>query len=169
MPTPMATGRAGRRITRWRPAGRRTGCSMSTSGPSSTPWTMISSSTRWRRHHHRAALGAAVCHAVADRAAAAPQRDPAAARPGHPTRVSGRPGAGQPGAALGVRRVPGAGVPDRAVRTVCRRRRDPLCDRAAGPPGVGRARCAVDRSGAAAAPGQDPDRVLQGQPAARFL
>ena len=85
------------------------------------------------QHHRPNSVGAAVCEAVAHRAAAAARRHPAAAGPGDPTRVSGLARAGEPVPALRVRSVPGSGVPDRAVRALCRRRGGALRDRAASP------------------------------------
>lgn len=64
--------------------------------------------------------GAAVCAAVACRAAAASRRHPPATGPRHPTRVVGFSRAGEPVPALRVRPVPRSGVPGRAVRALRR-------------------------------------------------
>src|SRR6266511_5667921 len=73
------------------------------------------------RGQYRPAVGAAVCEAVARRAAAAPGWHSSAAGSGDPTRVSGLARAGEPVHALRVRPVPGPGVPGRAVRALRRR------------------------------------------------
>jgi hypothetical protein len=71
--------------------------------------------------------------------------------------------------ALRVRPVAGAGVPDGHVRAVCGRRGDPLRLRAAGPACAGRAHEQDGGGRTATAPGQDPDRVLQGRQTPRRL
>jgi site-specific DNA recombinase len=71
--------------------------------------------------------------------------------------------AGEPVHALCVRCLAVPGVPGCLVRALCRRRCRALRDRAAGPGGPGGARGQDGAGRAAVAPGQDQDRVLQGQ------
>jgi group II intron reverse transcriptase/maturase len=72
---------------------------------------------------------------------------------------------GQPVPALRVRRVDGSGVPVGVVRAVCRRRGGALPQPRPGTTGGRGDRGAHGTGWAAAAPGQDSDRVLQGRAA----
>ena len=76
--------------------------------------------------------------------------------------------AGEPVHALRVRHLARPELPGRPVRAVRRRRGRALRHRAPGPRGAGGDREADGTGGVAAAPGQDPDRVLQGRRPARL-
>ena len=91
-------------------------------------------------------------------------------RPGYPLRWGrGVTRFGEPVHALRVRFLAGARVPGRRIRALCRRRRGALRDRAAGQARPGRAGREDGNRRAGTAPGEDQDRVLQGQePAARL-
>ena len=74
------------------------------------PWNLMVKAVRGQ-YHHRPEVGAAVCEAVAEGAAAAARRNSGRAGPGNPTGFSGIARPGQPVHALRVRRVAGARVP----------------------------------------------------------
>jgi len=75
--------------------------------------------------------------------------------------------AGQPVHALCVRHLAGPGLPGRAVRALRRRRHRALRQPGAGPAGAGGDHGQDGQVRAGTAPGQDPDRVLQGRQPAR--
>jgi retron-type reverse transcriptase len=91
-------------------------------------------------------------------------------------RIQGTPQGGpispllaNPFSALRLRSLDLSGVPGCPVRTFRRRCGDPLCDQTTSLGGAGGDRASVRRSRIEAAPGQDEDSVLQGQPAAPEL
>jgi DDE superfamily endonuclease/Helix-turn-helix of DDE superfamily endonuclease len=96
------------------------------------------------------------------------RRHPAGTRPGDLSGFGGFTRAGEPVHALRVRHLARPELSGRPVRAVRRRRDRALRHRAPGPRGPGGTRQADGTGGVAAAPGQDPDRVLQGRRPARL-
>ncbi len=97
------------------------------------PWDLVVKAVE----AHRRPVGAAVCQAVACRAAATARRDAERTGPRNSTRLRGVTGAGQPVHALRVRCVADPGPSPGGVRALRRRRRGALPQRNRGPPCAG--------------------------------
>ena len=117
------------------------------------------------RAPHRPEMDRAVCGAVAEGPDAEARWKPGPEGQGHAARQPDLPVPRQLVPALGARCLDGSDFSDRPVRALCGRCGDPLRQRIAGPLRAGCGRASARHGRVGAPPGQDEDRVLQGQQA----